>query len=152
MQQQRHNQMMRRAWSIWDTMSGGDMPPEPLEMELKTKKYHAPPIEELDPDMDPEEDPSTCCTICFVPLEEGDRIGALTCDHVYHVDCLKVWVQRKNSCPLCATPLATIRKPPNERPQDEQSPQQSSSSSSDGSSGSSDSSESSMEERNPHNI
>jgi len=30
------------------------------------------------------------CTICFVPLEDGDRVGALPCTHVFHVDCLKV--------------------------------------------------------------
>jgi len=44
---------------------------------------------------------SPTCTICFCPFEEGDRIGDLTCKHEFHVDCLKGWVQRKNSCPLC---------------------------------------------------
>jgi hypothetical protein len=42
-----------------------------------------------------------CCTICFSELEAGDRVGALPCDHVFHVDCLKGWLRRRNVCPLC---------------------------------------------------
>lgn len=42
------------------------------------------------------------CTICYGPIEEGDRVGALpTCDHIFHVDCLKSWLARRNVCPLC---------------------------------------------------
>jgi hypothetical protein len=41
------------------------------------------------------------CTICFAPLLEGDRVGELGCAHVFHVECLKLWLQRKNICPLC---------------------------------------------------
>ena len=48
-----------------------------------------------------EEEDEITCTICFVPLEDGDRVGALPCQHVFHVDCLKVWLQRRNCCPLC---------------------------------------------------
>ncbi|KAL3911319.1 MAG: hypothetical protein SGILL_007323, partial [Bacillariaceae sp.] len=54
------------------------------------------------------------CTICFAPLEEGDRIGDLPCNHEFHVDCLKTWVQRKNACPLCNVPIGkrSRRAPP----------------------------------------
>ena len=42
------------------------------------------------------------CSICYVPLEDGDRVGALPCGHVFHVDpCLKQWLTRRNVCPLC---------------------------------------------------
>ena len=41
------------------------------------------------------------CAICFVALEDGDRIGALSCNHTFHVDCLKVWLPKRNVCPLC---------------------------------------------------
>lgn len=46
----------------------------------------------------------TACTICLEPLCDGDRIGMLKCDHCFHVNCLKVWIRRKNSCPLCQAP------------------------------------------------
>jgi Ring finger domain len=42
------------------------------------------------------------CTICFGYLEDGDRIGVLPrCKHIFHVDCLKGWLKRRNVCPLC---------------------------------------------------
>ncbi|CAB9504352.1 protein ligase RNF181 [Seminavis robusta] len=41
------------------------------------------------------------CTICYLAIEDGDRVGALECDHMFHVDCLKVWLTRRNVCPLC---------------------------------------------------
>lgn len=50
------------------------------------------------------------CTICFATLLDGDRVGALTCDHIFHAECLKVWLQRRNVCPLCqAKDAATPR-------------------------------------------
>ena len=37
------------------------------------------------------------CTICLEPMVEGDEFYELEdCDHVYHKDCLKVWLQKKN--------------------------------------------------------
>jgi Ring finger domain len=42
------------------------------------------------------------CAICFHAILHGDRVGALNgCAHVFHVACLKRWLQRKNVCPLC---------------------------------------------------
>lgn len=51
------------------------------------------------------------CTICFCPFEEGDRIGDLPCRHEFHVDCLKGWLQRRNSCPLCNARLGRPERP-----------------------------------------
>lgn len=67
----------------------------PQQFALKTKTYHAPPE---DDDDDAEE---TSCTICFVPLVDGDRVGALPCDHVFHASCLKEWLSKRAVCPLC---------------------------------------------------
>jgi RING-finger-containing ubiquitin ligase len=44
------------------------------------------------------------CTICLTSIEDGDRVGVLTCDHLFHSECLKAWIKRKNTCPLCQTP------------------------------------------------
>ncbi len=46
------------------------------------------------------------CTICFSELEDGDKIGDLGCRHVFHADCLKMWVTKRNACPLCNIPIA----------------------------------------------
>jgi hypothetical protein len=58
---------------------------------LRTKLYH-------DATSTTEEQ---SCTICLGPLQEGMRVGSLSCHHDFHVDCLKTWLKRKNHCPLC---------------------------------------------------
>jgi hypothetical protein len=103
----------QRLWNFWsESATQRSEAANSNELLLKTKLFHvdSQPVDTA-PEENDEDDPTTCCTICFVPLEEGDRIGDLACRHVYHVDCLKSWVQRKNTCPLCATPIATPRKP-----------------------------------------
>jgi hypothetical protein len=44
---------------------------------------------------------SEICSICMVPLENGERVGDLDCGHHFHVECLKTWVLWRNVCPLC---------------------------------------------------
>jgi hypothetical protein len=62
------------------------------------------------------------CAICLNAFADADRVGDLQCQHVFHVDCLKSWIQHKNHCPLCkaddlATPPEAPRSSPNlERP------------------------------------
>lgn len=46
-------------------------------------------------------DDHRACTICFGPIENGDRVGAIPCNHVFHADCLKTWLARRQVCPLC---------------------------------------------------
>jgi Ring finger domain len=43
------------------------------------------------------------CAICFDYIHDGDRVGVLEngCPHLFHVECLKTWLKKKNSCPLC---------------------------------------------------
>mmetsp|Transcript_20611 Transcript_20611/g.44773 ORF Transcript_20611/g.44773 Transcript_20611/m.44773 type:complete len:621 (-) Transcript_20611:26-1888(-) len=50
------------------------------------------------------------CTICLTEVEDGEQVGVLPCTHIFHVDCLRQWITRKNACPLCqVTELATPR-------------------------------------------
>ena len=41
------------------------------------------------------------CAICFQSVGDGDLVGDLPCRHLFHVSCLKTWLQRRNNCPLC---------------------------------------------------
>jgi hypothetical protein len=50
------------------------------------------------------------CVICFTNLKDGDRIGNIPCNHLFHVTCLKEWLKKKNECPLCsATSIAALK-------------------------------------------
>ncbi len=46
------------------------------------------------------------CLICMSSLEEGQRMGDISCGHSFHVDCLKEWIERRNACPLCNAEVA----------------------------------------------
>lgn len=52
-------------------------------------------------EMDGELEQGVRCAICLDRLEQGDVIGDIPCEHVFHKDCLKDWLKKKNRCPLC---------------------------------------------------
>eukprot|EP00978_Attheya_sp_CCMP212_P012798 scaffold31989_cov54-Attheya_sp.AAC.1 len=89
---------------------------------LKTKVYKSdkskeekPHIPENEGELWRDDDDNECtCMICISGIEDGDRIGDLPgCSHNFHVDCLKLWIQRRNVCPLCQNmDIATPVRPP----------------------------------------
>jgi len=46
---------------------------------------------------------STSCAICLSPFEMGELLVNLPCDnrHCFHDSCIRQWLERQNSCPLC---------------------------------------------------
>jgi hypothetical protein len=84
--------------TIQNVLSGTRLQSSPIEnasssiVVLKTMKYR----QELRPDQEEE-----TCTICLNNFHESDRVGNIKCGHIFHVECLKAWIQRKNHCPLC---------------------------------------------------
>ncbi|KAL9186202.1 hypothetical protein ACHAXT_005440, partial [Thalassiosira profunda] len=57
-----------------------------------------------------EEDDTFECTICLANIEDGDQVGVLPCTHIFHSECLRLWIARKNACPLCqVTEIASPR-------------------------------------------
>jgi len=59
------------------------------------------------------------CYICFEELKVGKK---LNCGHVFHLRCIKEWVQSSVGCPLCKVPVTsdkkTVRRTNEEFPQD----------------------------------
>jgi len=41
------------------------------------------------------------CIICLSDMNVGDNVTSLPCLHVLHTDCIKHWLESKNSCPVC---------------------------------------------------
>jgi hypothetical protein len=54
-------------------------------------------------------DQTTCCPICLNDFEASDMVSSSTdqqpnnhdCRHLFHQDCLRSWLQKKQSCPCC---------------------------------------------------
>eukprot|EP00850_Spirogloea_muscicola_P010820 SM000065S20169 [mRNA] locus=s65:183730:186341:+ [translate_table: standard] len=41
------------------------------------------------------------CSICREALEVGVRARMLPCRHLYHGECIALWLRRANTCPVC---------------------------------------------------
>ncbi len=47
------------------------------------------------------------CSICLTSM--NDNIRTLECTHTFHINCIDIWIDNKNTCPLCR---AVINKQP----------------------------------------
>lgn len=41
------------------------------------------------------------CSICQEEYDAGGEKGKLKCGHFFHMQCIKLWLLQKNSCPMC---------------------------------------------------
>ncbi|GMP77435.1 hypothetical protein CsSME_00033709 [Camellia sinensis var. sinensis] len=47
------------------------------------------------------------CAVCLNDFQEEERLRAIPhCSHVFHVDCIDVWLQNNVNCPLCRTSIS----------------------------------------------
>ena len=48
----------------------------------------------------------SCCPICLHDFSEGDTLTmSVICGHVFHKDCLDMWLPKSASCPYCRQDL-----------------------------------------------
>ncbi|KAF2893315.1 hypothetical protein ILUMI_12871 [Ignelater luminosus] len=47
------------------------------------------------------------CHICLKEYEEAENIKIMPCKHKFHSACIKAWLAKTNSCPLCRYELPT---------------------------------------------
>ncbi|KAF3341454.1 RING-H2 finger protein ATL39-like protein [Carex littledalei] len=48
------------------------------------------------------DEPAPDCTICLNDLDEGDAVRLLpVCMHLFHRDCIDLWLEKNNTCPVC---------------------------------------------------
>lgn len=57
-----------------------------------------------DPTQNDQDDGS--CVVCLEDYNDKDLLGVLKCSHDFHADCIKKWLQVKNSCPVCKAAAA----------------------------------------------
>lgn len=47
------------------------------------------------------------CSICLGTFEKDDIVMIMPCKHNFHPKCLKSWLEKTNSCPVCRYELET---------------------------------------------
>lgn len=51
------------------------------------------------------------CSICLMPYETGQELlRSRHCDHVFHYECCQEWLQKRDVCPYCRTPMFTAQE------------------------------------------
>ena len=51
------------------------------------------------------------CSICLCPYQAHDKIASSKndcCNHVYHADCLMLWLSKKDVCPMCRNDMLQL--------------------------------------------
>ncbi|XP_010543059.1 PREDICTED: RING-H2 finger protein ATL39-like [Tarenaya hassleriana] len=52
---------------------------------------------------------TTSCTICLDEFEDEDRVDTpFHCKHVFHRDCIDLWIGNSFSCPICRSFVKSI--------------------------------------------
>ena len=51
------------------------------------------------------------CTICRDEFVDTDVLKMMTCGHYYHIECLRSWLSRSQTCPLCRTSTQQSQQP-----------------------------------------
>lgn len=41
------------------------------------------------------------CSICIEHYKNDEIVNCLECKHIYHQECIKLWLENNNSCPIC---------------------------------------------------
>ncbi|KAI3984787.1 hypothetical protein MKX01_039404 [Papaver californicum] len=67
------------------------------------------------------------CAVCLNEFQEQEKLRVLpSCSHAFHIDCIDIWLQKNDNCPLCRSSISSpIRFPfdqiiaPTSSPQDQ---------------------------------
>lgn len=50
------------------------------------------------------------CAVCLNEFQEEEKLRAIpNCAHVFHIDCIDIWLQNNSNCPLCRTSVSATR-------------------------------------------
>lgn len=55
----------------------------------------------------------TDCAVCLNEFQEDEKLRIIpNCGHVFHIDCLDIWLQKNANCPLCRTSISSTKMIP----------------------------------------
>ncbi|KAJ8543512.1 hypothetical protein K7X08_006035 [Anisodus acutangulus] len=56
---------------------------------------------------------SSCeCAVCLNDFQDNEKLRIIpSCAHIFHIDCIDVWLQNNANCPLCRTSISSNKFP-----------------------------------------
>lgn len=59
---------------------------------------------------------SRTCSICFVDFDwNNENLVVLKCGHIFHKDCIDIWINQQQTCPTCRVILSFSKKQKNKK-------------------------------------
>ncbi|OVA02427.1 zinc finger protein [Macleaya cordata] len=53
------------------------------------------------------------CSVCLNEFQEEEKLRVLpSCGHSFHIDCIDIWLQNNDNCPLCRSSISTTTRFP----------------------------------------
>lgn len=87
------------TWAFMDDALVGDRGlQEALEQSRKAHLVSELPVEKYNPQC---HSCLTECELCLMEYEEGDELLRLPCLHLFHSACVRPWLLKKYTCPVC---------------------------------------------------
>ncbi|KAL1537721.1 RING-type E3 ubiquitin transferase [Salvia divinorum] len=81
--------------------------PEFIDSHLNVRTFESLPTHDNPEDADDQQG-ADFCPICWDKFESGENIGTLECNHEFHSECIKIWLEDKNTCPICRSPALRV--------------------------------------------
>ncbi|CAK9175035.1 unnamed protein product, partial [Ilex paraguariensis] len=51
------------------------------------------------------------CSVCLNEFQEGEKLRIIpNCRHVFHIDCIDIWLQTNANCPLCRRSISSTTR------------------------------------------
>lgn len=80
-----------------------------IHHDLKSNGLHSNVIDQIEKLVwDGRKDGNIFCSICRDTFTLGEDILVLPCKHRYHVECIKTWLKRKDTCPVCRLCVTSV--------------------------------------------
>lgn len=57
-------------------------------------------------------DKESQCSVCMEDFALDESVLSLVCQHLFHKDCIKPWLELHNTCPICRQPVGDGVPPP----------------------------------------
>ncbi|KAL3365853.1 hypothetical protein AABB24_010797 [Solanum stoloniferum] len=55
---------------------------------------------------------SSECAVCLNDFQDNEKLRIIpSCAHIFHIDCIDVWLQKNANCPLCRTNISSTKIP-----------------------------------------